>query len=373
MGSTTTQGTTIINDGHGHVEASVTTLASSEPLYFVDTSGVINPWYEPYIYGIYQRDANTVLGEEESADEGDDDPEPSNLCFNCGSPDHSVPACPFRRDKELISLSRQYYNFYKELRGVVDHPRIHVAEGWRQQRLEWLDTFQPGCIQNPLLREAIGFGDGDWLKNIATWGYPPGWISHQDPREKARLIICDEHLDDGYERSGDPFYIFGDTDEAEDVSKNITPTSENTPGDRLTNSNNQDPPSDPSSKPTRWATYPSTYFSSDLLFAYARQEAPPSSSLEWNAVFDSEDNYFYQLYGQPPPPPEDPPPIPPPPPSSAPPPIPPPPSSPPHLPPKTLPLTALPPAVVLPPRQIPVNQITSSSEDEADMDISDSE
>lgn len=380
MGSTTTQGTPVTNDGD--VKITVTTPDSSEPLYFVDTSGVINPWYESYIYGTYQRDTNAVLGEEGS-DEGDDEPESSNLCFNCGSPDHSVPACPFRRDKELISLSRQYYNFYKELRGAVDRPRIYLAEGWRQQRLEWLDTFQPGHIQNPLLREAISFGDGEWLKNIATWGYPPGWISFQDPREKVRLRIWDEHLDNGYEHSGDPFYIFGDTDEAEDVSKNIIHRSEISPGDHLVDSESQEP-SNYVSKPTRWATYPSTYFSSDLLFTYTRQEAPPSSSIEWNAVFDGEDDYFYQLYGQPPPPPEDPPPIPPPPPSSTPPPIPPPPSSsPPPLPPGPLGLdfasSTITVAAPTPPGSDSALQSSRgqtaalNQEDEADMDISDSE
>lgn len=279
-----------------------TDTTPSESLYFADTSGVINPRHESHIYGIYQRDTNAVLGEDES-DEGDD--KPSNRCFNCGSPDHSVFACPFRRNKELISLSRQYYNFYRELKGIIDHPRIYLAEGWRQQRLEWLDTLQPGHIQNPLLQEAIGFGDGDWLKNIATWGYPPGWNSVRDPREEVRLRIWDEHLDNGYECSGDSFHIFSDADEPEDVSENILSRTECSSID-LTSS-------DAVYKPTRWAIYPSTYFSSDLLFAYSRQEAPPLSSIEWSAAFDGEGD-FSQFYSQPPPPPEDPPPIPPPPP-----------------------------------------------------------
>ncbi|KAF9449594.1 hypothetical protein P691DRAFT_790778 [Macrolepiota fuliginosa MF-IS2] len=380
----------------GHTQAIVTAPTSSDSLFFVDTSGVINPWYESYMCGIYQRHTDTLLGEEGS-DGGEEEPlvDSANLCFNCGSPDHSVPECPFRRDRELISLSRQYFNFYKELRGIVNHPRIYLAEGWRQQRLEWLGTFQPGQIKGPLLREAIGFGDGDWLKNMATWGYPPGWVSALDPREKVLAKIWDEHLDEGYERSDESFYIFGDPGEVEDTSESVL-TSQNSADVQSKNENYLadqeslgDPPQTPI--PIRWASYPSTYFSSELLFAYTRQEAPPSSSFEWNAAFESEDDYFSQLYAQPPPPPlGEPPPTPPPPPDEPPPPIPPPPlsSPPPPLPPlsnpapprSVIPSPSGPPlepngylsptAQRIPPTAEP--DTTTTGEDE-DMDISDSE
>lgn len=305
MGSAATPGAAVTGDGH--IKIPLTDATLSEPLYFVDTSGIINPWYESYICGIYQRDTNAILGEDES-DQGNDELESANRCFNCGSPDHSVSACPLPRNKELISLSRQYHNFYRELRGIIDHPRIYLAEGWRQQRLEWLDILRPGHIQNPLLQEAIGFGDGDWLKNIAAWGYPPGWISVQDPREKVRLRIWDEYLDDGYERPGNSFRIFGETDEPEDVSKNTLRGTERSSVDLESQTS-----SNAVHESIRWAVYPSTYFSSDLLFAYTHREDPSLSSIDRSAAFDGEDDYFFQIYGQPPPPAEDPPPIPPPP------------------------------------------------------------
>lgn len=363
MGSTSAAGTPPA-EGGGLQQATVISLTSSDHLFFVDTSGVANPQYESYICGIYQRHIDTVLGEEES-EEREEEPRSVNLCFNCGSPDHSVPACPFRRDNELISLSRQYYNFYKDLRGVIDHPRVYLAEGWRQQRLEWLETFQPGQIRGSLLREAIGSGDGDWLRNITTWGYPPGWISVVDPREKVRSRIWNEHLDSGYECSDEPFYIFGNPYEVEDVSGNVLTASSTINARNENQPESQESVESPSMphKPTRWAEYPSTYFSSELLFPYTRQAAPPSSSIEWNAVFDGEDDYFAQLYGQPPPPPkEPPPPLPPPPPSSPPPPLPPPaastPPAPVHLP--------------LPTLRAEEN-VAMITEDHEDMDISDSE
>ena len=362
MGSAATPGAVVTGDGH--IKIPLTDATLSEPLYFVDTSGIINPWYESYIGGIYQRDTNAILGEDES-DQGNDELESANRCFNCGSPDHSVSACPLPRNKELISLSRQYHNFYRELRGIRDHPRVYLAEGWRQQRLQWLDILRPGHIQNPLLQEAIGFGDGDWLKNIAAWGYPPGWISVQDPREKVRLKIWDEYLDDSYERSGNSFRIFDETDEPEDVSQDTLSGTECSSVDLESQTS-----SNAAYESIRWAVYPSTYFSSDLLFAYTRQEV-----LNQSAASEGEDGYFFQIYGQPPPPAEDPPPIPPPP-SSLP-----------------LPITLLPSSlkaskvtIVLPsigspleytgilPIKYSCNSIFSQEHDhEQDMDISDSE
>ncbi|XP_006457820.1 hypothetical protein AGABI2DRAFT_215768 [Agaricus bisporus var. bisporus H97] len=385
MGSKSTTGSALA-DG-GHEQATVATSIPSEHLFFVDTSSTANSWYEPYICGMYQRQTDAVLGEE-VMDETTGGSSQS-LCFNCGSPDHAVSACPFRRNNDLISLSRQYYNFYKELRDVTDHPRIHLAEGWRQQRLEWLENFQPGQIRGSLLREAIGPGDGDWLRNIATWGYPPGWISASDPRAKAFARIWNEQLDSGYNSPDEPFYIFGSADgEVENVSQDTLIMGQ-TPN-RCDEGEIENPESETASMsrsasptPRRWAEYPSTYFSSELLFPYTTQEAPPSSSIDWNSAFDGDDHYA-QLYGQPPPPPnEPPPPLPPPPPPSrppppppSPPPPPPPPSCPPPLPappsPKSTPISPSPSSCL----QIQVNTTSVAEEDDDDdddMDISDSE
>ncbi|EKM82381.1 hypothetical protein AGABI1DRAFT_104391 [Agaricus bisporus var. burnettii JB137-S8] len=344
-----------------------------------------NSWYEPYICGMYQRQTDAVLGEEvmDKTTEGSS----QSLCFNCGSPDHAVSACPFRRNNDLISLSRQYYNFYKELRDVTDHPRIHLAEGWRQQRLEWLENFQPGQIRGSLLREAIGPGDGDWLRNIATWGYPPGWISASDPRAKVFARIWNEQLDSGYNSPDEPFYIFGSADgEVENVSQDTlimgqTPNQSDEREIEISESETASTSRSTSPTPRRWAEYPPTYFSSELLFPYTTQEAPPSSSIDWNSAFDGDDHYA-QLYGQPPPPPNEPPPLlPPPPPPSCPPPLPPsppppPPSCPPPLP--ALPSTKSTPVFPSPSSSLQIQVNTTSvaeeeDDDDDDMDISDSE
>jgi len=355
MGSAAAPGAAVTGDGH--IKIPLTDETPSEPLYFVDTSGIINSWYESYICGIYQRDTNAILGEDEP-DQGNGVLH-SNRCFNCGSSNHFVSACPLPRNKELISLSRQYHGFYRELRGLRNRPRVYLAEGWRQQRLEWLDILRPGHIQNPLLQEAIGFGDGDWLKNIAAWGYPPGWISVRDPREKVRLRIWDEYLDRGYECSGNSFRIFGETDEPEDVSKNTLSRTECSSVDLESQTS-----SNAAHESIRWAVYPSTYFSSDLLSAYTCQEAPPSSSINRSAAFDGEDDYFFQIYGQPPPPAEDPPPLPPPPPLSL--------SLPITLPPQASKFTVAPSSFGLPlPKKHSSNSIFSQEyEQEQDMDIS---
>lgn len=137
---------------------------------------------------------HSILG----AAEEPDAPE-SRRCFNCGSPDHAVSDCPVPRNKALITLSRQYFNFFKEQ--SLGNFRFHAVEDWKRQRLEWLESFDPGHIRGDVLRNALGLEPGDpgerveWLRNMALWGYPKGWTGSIDPRLRVHERIVREDQD----------------------------------------------------------------------------------------------------------------------------------------------------------------------------------
>lgn len=220
-----------------------------------------------------------------------EEPEDTNdtrRCFNCGSPSHQLPDCPEPRNHSLIALSRQLFNFHHS---SVQSRRIHEVEGAKRQRLEWLESFEPGLIQGPLLREALGLREGDigehqlWLRRMADWGYPKGWVGKEDPRLKVWGIIVgeDEMADDVDEQL---FEVYGEREEPEELDLAAQPTS--LPHLRLPGRQAKSPSSDGgregspaltvssddsgevsdaqmSSLPVRrWATYPGTYFSSSL-------------------------------------------------------------------------------------------------------------
>jgi len=117
-------------------------------------------------------------------------------------------------------------------------------------------------IRGPLLRDALGLDEGDpgdaveWLRNMACWGYPPGWVHCRDPRQ----LVYSRILEDEGEVASEwePFTIFED-DEVVDL--------------KLFSLRGSPSPSSSSStsvdaEPMRWATYPNTYFSSAALSVY---------------------------------------------------------------------------------------------------------
>ncbi|KAG6900666.1 hypothetical protein C0993_005899 [Termitomyces sp. T159_Od127] len=308
-------------------------------LFFVDTGTYAN--WQPN--GIYVRASETILG-----DEGQ---EPSSAdvylstvagpaCFNCGEPTHLVSACPKPIDRQLVSLSRDLRAFLKAERGAVDYKRIHEVEEWRQQRLEFLDIFEPGEIRGAALRDALGGQDGDWLENMAHWGYPKGWVGSEDPRDRVREIIWSEYTDKDNEVLED-FFIYIDDSIVEKVGGNGVPDdlddeesiseSENEETEHETVDTSPSPPQ-PQFHPIRWATYPPSHFSSQLLPVYNGFMLPPVSH-QGSSTFTAERHALWQKiisgkYSPPLPPPPDiePPPLPPPLPLESPPPFPRPPS-----------------------------------------------
>lgn len=337
--------------------------------YFVDLTPdyAKNPWDASSIqlYGVYVRGSETVLGDALYTEDHSN----ANRCFNCGSPDHGVSACPSPRNRHLIALSRQFYNFFQESR--QDFQRIHVIEAWRQQRLAWLEQFDPGQIRGELLREAINLdGQGpEWLGNMALWGYPKGWVGAVDPRhEVCRRILNDGSTADAVDSlESETFHIYGDSAEAEHVDfhdESSTPTNINNgedteksgpqlfesasasssePGSDTETSDDRSPtPAPPPCNIRRWAHYPSTHFFSQLLPIYNGM-ALPAISFQGSSSYNDDRQKLWErivsggvrplsiqvippYVGIPPPPPlSEPPPLPPPPPSLPPPPIPPPP------------------------------------------------
>ena len=267
----------------------------------------VAPYYVPFFYqstpgpysytweqsSMYHRADCMVWGETKNPceDTNDELPQDTSRCFNCGDPDHKVSACQLPSNRELIALSRQYHQFFHG--SLPQWKRIHSVESWRQQRLDWLESFAPGEIKGQLLRSALTDSREEWLKNICAWGYPPGWISEDDPRERARARIWSEH--DADTDSPDMLKIFGEDDTVEEVSFSLNGTDDT--GERRENGEDDKnalspnllldkPPanvnsSELSTRTKRWATYPNSYFSSDFLIPYT-PPAVTSAPLAWD-------------------------------------------------------------------------------------------
>ena len=236
---------------------------------------------------IYERSTSNILG----AETEDRSPLDGSVthCFNCGSTHHIVSSCPAPYNTELIALSRQMYNFFKPSRST-EQMTLSAAAEFKHQRHQWTKGFEPGHIRGPLLREALGLHDDDvcsslpWLKNMADWGYPSGWFSEEDPRERVFQRIDSLFVESVDPGEGNHFLaIFGDdTVEILDISSPLVCK----PFRREGTERVEDPRECPViqldqaeqvelGRSRRWATYPSSYFSSDLLPVYNGTRLPP--------------------------------------------------------------------------------------------------
>lgn len=250
---------------------------------------------------LYDTLGDFLLGADEDVS-SDDSQGYQRRCFNCGSPQHIVTACPEVFNKELVSLTRQLYQFFNE-HSATAYERIHEVEGWRKQRAEWLEAFEPGQVRGDLLREALNIqGDDEgeyveWLRNIACWGYPRGWTGLVDPRETVHKIITGE-LEEETDPVGDDedsMTIFGDDGDQEQISMSQPTKSRHTiPVDELHNPlpvrehgddvnafvSDTVPNTEYSASPKilRWAIYPDTYFLSSVLPVYNGFSLPPLPS-----------------------------------------------------------------------------------------------
>ncbi|KAG7092953.1 hypothetical protein E1B28_009255 [Marasmius oreades] len=328
------------------------------------------------VYGVYIRNSETVIGDPDSYSVGTNELAVTSHCFNCGDPSHAVSACPFRFNKELIGLSRSYYEFFRD---IYNEPRIggdfserlYSVEEWKQTRLSWVDQFVPGEMRGLELREALGIpmtshtdekqeeevqarGQEEWLRNMALWGYPPGWTNRNgNPLEAMRKRILNQFVGDEEEDGGDSLYLFDGEENSEIVSLNSKSAVQGTNEETVTTEKNGI--FDDVQTPARWARYPNTFFSDSLLPVYTGFALPPIPG-------DSP-------IPLPLPPPESPPPLPPPPPNDLPPPLPPPP---PNDPPPPLPSDPVPGTESKCPSYTLAEKEEGMDED-CDMDMSDEE
>ncbi|KAG8905360.1 hypothetical protein FRB99_000188 [Tulasnella sp. 403] len=244
-----------------------------DPLFFVDPK----PENSPHPPPAYEVSFN-VLGEQAMPDEGATDLELASLlarsCFNCSSPSHLLPSCPEPRNPSLIASNRAAYTSLKaSLDPDLDSDerafrgRFYEIPIWRAQRLEWVDAFEPGKIKGAELREALGLTPQEggsqedrlpWFDGgnaegscggMLFWGFPPGWVGEEDPKELMRHRILS---------SDDPTPIY-------DVSLTLHNDSD-TP--ETINILAPPPPPSPPLSPSpskRWATYNTSLFLSSRL------------------------------------------------------------------------------------------------------------
>ncbi|QRW10044.1 Zinc finger, CCHC-type [Ceratobasidium sp. AG-Ba] len=168
-----------------------------ESLFFSDTSAMTS-WpvpvteYTPSSHLIGASELDSDLFEEPAYDPDEEYIESgAKQCFNCMSTKHIVSDCPHKRNAQHIALARAEYGS-RPGNGGGRSMRIHEAEEGTKRRLEFAKTFEPGYIQGELLRQSLGLRvpydgrneDLPWYDWMCEWGYPPGWVSFVDPRDK---------------------------------------------------------------------------------------------------------------------------------------------------------------------------------------------
>ncbi|KAF9014147.1 hypothetical protein BDQ17DRAFT_1396192 [Cyathus striatus] len=356
-------------------------IAAEASAFFVDLSRTD---CVPQISGIYMRNVEEVLGAS-----GEDEDEEEALesrkvqrCFNCGSQEHPFQSCPLPINRELVSLTRTMSQFVQGTLGLANWQRIHEVEAWRQQRLDWLEEFEPGEIRGPLLREALGSSNDEWLKNITTgriWDENGAsvealmedetfFIYSADKEEPEEVSFQSMHLhdvlDDDKPTSNEKSSKDQDTSESEedegtsDSSESLSSHTSNAEKQLMT------------SEIIRWAKYPDSYFSYKLLPIYNGIALPPIDAHvpSYSSTYTQDRQHLWERIvsgfdSVPPPPPDAPPPLPPPPPDEPPPPLPPPPEEPPHPP--------LPPTLHVNSSYHSIHTIPVIDDEESDMDMSD--
>ena len=186
-----------------------------------------------------------------------------------------VTNCTEPLNRPLIALSRAMYEFFKDP-GRRESERLHEYEEHRAQRLRFSEFFNAGSISGELLREALGIDvtehlEGDkrelpWLWRMLDWGYPPGWVSEEDPKIKVRARIEGES-------------IWTDDLDATIIIDNPQQTSS---VEHLSISNSFNPCAkvsptviEQTDTPKRWAHYPTALFSSEHLVVYDGVPLPP--------------------------------------------------------------------------------------------------
>ncbi|KAJ7706911.1 hypothetical protein B0H17DRAFT_1192466 [Mycena rosella] len=266
--------------------------------FFTESFPTHQGWWEPS--GLYTR--HTADSASDDVHALGDAPEPAPdlwaqtgpRCFNCASTAHVLSACPRPLDKVLVALSRSIYEFE---RGGGGAPRSLRELAERLERAAWAGSggggFVPGRVE-PALRVALrslggeypaaeGEDDGrgyGWLANMAEWGYPPGWVSATDPRERMRARIMYErdpaegHTAEGEEEEEEDVMKIWGEDGEESLLLSAPPRHDEQPqladSDGASNEEAAEDGEIRDNKPQlkRWARYPDTHFAWDRLTVY---------------------------------------------------------------------------------------------------------
>lgn len=261
-------------EGSGYLEKGQPELR--EDLCVVDTTGnqAINHTY-------YERNGSSVLGENiltEVTLQKQVQASPSRdflsfifsrkrhnpKCFNCGDERHKLSTCSLPRNVSLIALSRAMYEFFRS-DGTREQDRLHEHAERILQRKHYNSAFEPGIVGQDLLN-ALGFRQGKdlsclpWYPRMLEWGYPPGWLSVENPKDLVEKRIENVDLIENVEvlqifRSDSP--SSGDEDLEHVNSQSI----EENPG------TSRSAKSDIILR--RWANYTTPLFSSELLAVYS--------------------------------------------------------------------------------------------------------
>ena len=169
------------------------------------------------------------------------------------------------------------YEFFKDP-GQGEQERLHEYEERKIKRLRFAKSFQAGSICGELLREALGMdlvdsNEGEerelpWMWRMLDWGYPPGWVSAEDPKLEilARIEGEDMSTDDL-----DATIIFDNppqTSSVEHLSASSNICANAGTCKTLTVAEQTD-------TQKRWVHYSTTLFSSEHLAVYSGFPLPP--------------------------------------------------------------------------------------------------
>ena len=183
-----------------------------------------------------------------------------------------VTSCSEPLNRPLIALSRAMYGFFKDP-GKGEPERVHEYEERRAKRLRFTESFQAGSICGELLLSALGMDmvDGNrsrerefpWVWRMLEWGYPPGWVSEEDPKLKVLTRINGEGM---WTDDLDATIIFDNPPQPLNASITKCVDAEAGKAIRLVAQTNSQ---------KRWVHYPTTLFSSEHLAVYTGTPMPP--------------------------------------------------------------------------------------------------
>ncbi|KAG8863066.1 hypothetical protein FRB96_009246 [Tulasnella sp. 330] len=269
-----------------------------EPLFIVDAMPSVSATEtDPtYVYDCDQNNWMYPIGEDSAALGEVDDDWQLGTCFNCDSLLHQLTTCPLPRDRFRIEANkRRWAEMRDENSASAGTERFFERPMWVEQRLRWVDEFQPGRIKGPGLREAIGLPSlvaTDLDENLSKdkdvempwydggnaegsgggmmfWGYPPGWTGTEDPVELMRARIMRPSEDSlGMEAEPVTLELHGDEDKTtspEVILLNSINATTHPLLQYVVSPDKLSPSTDAILKAKRWAYYHTTLFSSDLL------------------------------------------------------------------------------------------------------------